>query len=574
MDYDDFALLLLNGEPLRPSGAFDHATWKVVVPDDGLGVEARYASLHESLHDDLSSSTSFGSLLFLMSAHGRKTQNTSVFRSLIEKCRLTHECFATFIASLLVAPNDWIEIARHYPVYRDYFSLARSLTDGFEGSFMRYHAVTSACRICMQGSVLQPLLKSGPAAFFPGMLRSLDYPDTRLRLLLRYLNKGFWQRVFTELSLKCEGLPGWDRVLESERLPGKDSSDLYQDCDHASMAIMHSFYETLASVLQRNGAVSLSFNGHQEQTTQLIHQYGLHGRSGEQLPFRAAPPGEHDAILVSNFANERFYTRSSRMQATVVRFRDIPVADYATLASGPEDLLHIFLVARLTTDLLEQYDCVEDDHRSLVESSDSVLCCIRRAALVNGERVVELVIFDEPSQLRALGAQIDTIPIFANLSFAALANVNWRDEWFSSLTACTEFDILFDLAPFEHFQVWSGRKEPVRWTVMDVESRGRRFNVFACVRGEPPSPCFIMPCSEVVCGALAHYLLELLPSDSAVTHDPGIAEQYAALLKITIGHLLGEECLFHFHSGSIPVNPISRHSQPGVPLHALARDLR
>ena len=127
--------------------------------DAGLG--DRLVHYHEAQHVTLTASTAWGAAL-LVTAQMPGWQ--PLFSQLLDRCRTTHESFATYLSCSVVAiGSGWPDTAlAAYPDYAVFVARLRRLLAPVSGEQRRALAVTAIARACMQTPILDQMIASWP----------------------------------------------------------------------------------------------------------------------------------------------------------------------------------------------------------------------------------------------------------------------------------------------------------------------------------------------------------------------------------------------------------------------------
>lgn len=564
-------------EDAESENAYGFIDWRI----DATGPARSQATLHESLHADLNDSTGYGALLHAVAYLARHATTRDRYAPMLERLegrsRRTHESFATSLGILIQDPSlrsvpsesdhgKGRDLLEHYPDYRTYFQVGANLSRGFAGRFLRYHAITSALRYCMQSRLIERVVEKGLDSFDTDEMRWHEAPDERLRWVQRVATPSFWQETLASARACAPHLTGW-AALDDEETAARDGifSDSVQTAhnpenDGLSDYVMRTFHEALDRALSPRNLSSLSFDGHIPLVPPLLDQ-----------AYRILPPSESDGrilrargdetvdeLAVRQFENERLFLSSDAYEAYLLRPSALPSIDAATLASGDGEDRHVFVAVRLAHRMLEQYAFSAADHAWLEARGRSPVVAIRRSRLdadpetgETGRRVVEHIVFEDPDELtRMVGGAPPDVRWLCSFSMAAAGDDDWSARWYRALDACFRMVGLFDLSPFAHFDRWNNQDAfDVHIGRIDVQLAEEAHYAFACLPDTGRSPVFLAPCSEIVASSVIHYVREVMaPAHRFVESDAFIRTRRWPLL-VTLSHLFREERIFDFGAG-------------------------
>jgi hypothetical protein len=150
----------------------------------GRVMEHDVTHLHELHHKALNENTAWGAALIFAFAH--PSWREDVFTALLDSCRFTHECFATFM-SISLAQTTHPEAAATLtdrPLYERAYSRMAEAVEGSGGNHKQDLAATALALLCMQTPILAEMVHGIDEGFALASLRSIDLPDTRLAIIL------------------------------------------------------------------------------------------------------------------------------------------------------------------------------------------------------------------------------------------------------------------------------------------------------------------------------------------------------------------------------------------------------
>ena len=89
----------------------------------------------------------------------------------------------------------------------------------------------------------------------------------------------------------------------------------------------------------------------------------------------------------------------------------------------------------------------------------------------------------------------------------------------------------------------------VRWAILNCQVQGTLRTVFAFCRNPENDPVFLSPASNVVCQAMANYILGLPSNPPVFKEDRELLAVNPLVIQQILGHLFTEERVFAFTPG-------------------------
>ncbi|MET7403183.1 hypothetical protein ABZS66_57860 [Dactylosporangium sp. NPDC005572] len=217
----------------------------------------RLVHYHEAEHIALTASTAWGGAM-LVAAQVPGWER--LFEALLDRCRTTHESFATFASCSAVAAGFGSPepVLAAYPDYAGLVARLDRYLAAVAGAQRRALAATALARACMQGDVLEHMAAAWPRPIALADLRRLDHPDERLEHLLRApAGLPLAITAAADATVAAEfGLAAIDADLAGGR------AALDEAFDAAWARWEDTVYDGVAGVLRRAGATVLGTNGH------------------------------------------------------------------------------------------------------------------------------------------------------------------------------------------------------------------------------------------------------------------------------------------------------------------------
>ncbi|MGE5506605.1 MAG: hypothetical protein ACM31L_19435 [Actinomycetota bacterium] len=537
----------LSGEAEGGRGWYDFEGWSVTFGARTSKEQRLLVSVHEAFHSILTNCTVYGSLLHVaahLHRHGGAAENAADWLgALIEPVRTAHEAYATYGSLFILGRGEPdVRLLAPYPAYCRYFDTARTALAGLDAPFLRNCGLNALFRLCLQPAgpwgilghdasslaVVMEAVRDGPAM----------HPDWRLGLMAGQLEPAVWARLSDEALERVAALPHWPAFrahlrgeLDYDAVSGREFDDVEQ-------AILRSFYDQLGRLMQAAGAGSLSYDGHQSVTQAMVAEVERLAPAGRRTLVAATVP-HREVDSIHEFGNERYLVREAPL--------------VAGLRSGgaPRDMTfswiepsHLFLSVRYSHQVVGQFELSDQDRATLLAQPGRPLALLRRPVETDAGRQVELQVVDDPASLDA------GLPVFANISLAALTDIEWQKRWWPNLRRATRATVLFDLPPFQTLSHWGERHGcRIDYILHEVEVEGRRHLAFLCRPDQGNLPVCVALVSQMVAQALDYYLTRQVGWAVAPRRCRELASEDPEALHAGLGHLLLEEHSFDFNCG-------------------------
>lgn len=392
----------------------------------------RLVHYHEAQHVTLTATTAWGAAL-LASAEMPGWQR--LFGKLLDRCRTTHESFATYLSCSVVAigfgwPDTALAAYPEYAVLAD--RLHRFLTP-VSGEQRRALAVTAIARACMQTPILDRMIASWPEVLTMGSLPRLDVPDERLEYLLKDpdlpATAGAADAAVTEQFGTA--------ALDADLAGGSGALD---DAHDPAWALWeNTLFDRVASKLRAAGAVVLGSNDHLDAAAELTALV-VRALPGARLTVDAAPDAADRRLTGIALSHARLWLRTMRLPGRLVTIGEdvdldevVRVADATSRLEGRPNLV---LSARLSARLLAGYEYDKTGAEALSALREPVVG-IRSLADDGAGSDTDAVWFarlprtaDAAALARALGGRGD---LSCCVAASCLAYDRWREAWLSAL---------------------------------------------------------------------------------------------------------------------------------------------
>jgi len=558
---DDLKALLFEND--SASGEYSFTSWKVQNSDETITSEMRrLVTLHESFHSSLNDSTAFGTILQCESYLYRNLPHQKVYsrrlNHLIDSCRKTHECYATYLSILIVSntkdcylPNPERLLQNNY-TYLDYYQTMNKLCSPFKGGYLRYHACVSIARVCMQSHAIYTYINNDTNSFTVADITLKDLPDERLRYIHKNISVPFWEKTWDEIQVKFKDHPGIIAVLRHEKDPG--NSDLYNEAynvkyDNLSLEVMKYFQYKLSELLKESNYKTLDYDEHKELTNSCLNKcYDIIPKNEAIAPIESAEEHNFNEVsdVLEDYENECYIVTNKKIKARLLPLFDSKENSWLNPICDVDEHPHYFLIARLLSRLLDQYDLGKDLQIDGT-LTDEIHYFFRRSIKNEDERIVELFIINTPEQLtQFIEDQDGNSPIYSNITMRALSSEYHLNTWYKSIIKYSFPTILFDLSPFLNFKTWKEQNSfNVKFNSIELQIDNKKHYCFACQLLVDGDLIFISPCSLMICHTLKYYLRELIDS-KIFTEDQEFLNNNSKALSLVLSHLIREERYFDF----------------------------
>lgn len=498
-----------------PTGRFDQSVWTIsdLSPQPWRNL---MVSLHELAHAALNGSTAWGQALQAVTLLTRLGKNPerhgAVLDELVRRCRRTHEAHATqfsvaHVLSLRTPPPS-AEVLANYPVYQKY--LDDALRAGPATAFgVKWRQVASGAALltCMQPDVLAPLLRVGPAAFVPAMLRERDSPDARLGVL-----QGHGPRLWAAVEQAAAEVFGrrWAALRKIECGDPEASGDA-------------EVWEQLSLLCEAAAAGALEEEG---LSTLDPGQVRAARPAVIEAVRQAVGPGGGPIVLDED-PSSLFEAEQVRLRAPLpARVRDLTPAAAADLTAGAP-----LLVAVRRPDTLRRQFNLRDDPWPQARTEPVVAVRTRRP---HGIDLHTLSRTDELAALRSPGRAL-----LVSIALTCARDAEWDRLWSPAFTDADFVTILLDTPVAQSLHALLQDQADFRFTIVAAGPVENGLCVLVCSVGAYP-PCLRLCSTTAAAGFSIH--LSRRGKTPEVTGLDGLSHRPREL-RMVIDRLVGEEAL-------------------------------
>lgn len=565
-DQNDLTRLLL-GDEQQPSGAYDHLGWATNAGPQGDNPLVQLTTLHESFHSELNNLTVYGFLLqgyaFKLRSGKANEDETQRFSSMVNRCRKAHEIYATFVSTTVISESfkikriDPVELLVNYPDYQDYFQQGVLLSADFKGNYLKEVAVTALIISCFQSKSIYETAILDMSAFYPGLVRSAEFPDQRLDLLIRELPNGFLTASFERFCQEEKDIITVDILRQTEINPAMYHTAISADMDELQNRLVAHWVADLAFFFEERGMDTFRLAENIPLLKNVFEKINAHVVSDNrkmQLVLNTEPMDTPKNVLL-NFMHEKYIIREEKSNAVIVPISQVPREYWPQLTASSAENEHFFWVSRVGYRIEAQYEWLEEDKIWLEQHRESPLVFLRRRAFNPDTNTfnIELYLFENQEEWLTFWDATKEKPHVSNLSMHTLGLSNWAPGWYLSFANHTLCTILFDLPPYQQFEsffqpAYQKIGLHIIW-MNDVQYRHCALLFQGIERDEEQSlsPIYVLPASEITCRVIYNYLLSERPTDQ-FTMDKLFINENSWLISIVVSHVFNEERIFDFNT--------------------------
>jgi hypothetical protein len=399
---------------------------------------------HEAQHVILSSASAWGAALYVAAEMpGWQT----LFGRLLDRCRATHESFATYLGrgSVEVLTGSPVPVLAAFPHYARLVERLDRFLEPIDGAQRRALAATALAQVCMQSPILDHMLASWPAPITLGTLLRADLPDERHAHLLRVPGLAATASAAADAAVVRRYGPA---ALDADRAP--DNSALDDVFDPTWALWEETAFQHFAQELRRAGATVLDGNDrHLSAAAELVVRVAC-VMPETRLTVDAAPTaGDRRLIgMVLNHARlwlgetrrpGRFVTVGSDVEPGEV----VRVADATSRIGGRPNLV---ISARLPARLLAGYDYPNAEAAILRDRHGPVVGVRSLADDGAGNDAIWFAELPTSADLGALAASWNGRgDLTCCVAASCLAHPAWRSAWLPALHAAGPLVWLIDV---------------------------------------------------------------------------------------------------------------------------------
>jgi hypothetical protein len=541
---DHLAELLFTGEGLS-SGSYTPAGYQLRLA--GLDETAdRVVHAHETHHAALNDSTAWGTALHVYARLPAAFRDT--FRKLLDRCRATHESYATFgsVNMLRTLDRGAQDVLAVYPAYAPLYQVVTDLVRPAGGPQRQYALATALARACMQTPVLEVMAEVGLSQFALSSLREMDRPDRRWQWL-RKQGPG----VF---AVAAEAADSAVRAVHGGALADADTWDAHseiltgQEWDPAWRVWEEAAYSALAATLTARGARCLSFDGHQIATgavVALARQVAPHVGVAAAGPHAPAPDDRALAASVLAQVRHVFVTPPHRARLTELSPADLP--ELVELSPRIDGQSALVVDARLPGRLRDGYTWDSADLPQLAQltASRTPVVAVRLFEDADGDSMIVHCRLPEPGLLGELAARWGgPRPLIACVAASCFIDEAWQQLWRLPLEGIGHFFVLLDVELDRVVKSWVRQGSPISLTRVNVDDASGEHRIAVAIT-VPPRPAVWVTIGDQMTAGLIGEQLERTPGvrlDLSAAHLEGWHDS----LTVILTHLRATESFVDF----------------------------
>lgn len=532
-------------------GIYNHSYWQLLLEDNNqLPLGNVLSSIHESLHDDLNTSTLYGNILMILKYLYTETNNAK-YNKLLNVLTLnskdSHEIYATYLSMLILNNTKGViyskEFNKIFPEYKSYVLMAESLLPGLNNTYVQTHALSSIIKICFQNTMFYEACKN-----FINLnnykLRTHDYPDYRLNILSQKITGDFWKNIIKEFEIKNE-LSSINKIDQADSFYNIMIDDKYTNL---SIELSKHFELAISKLLSEGNQKSYLEGGHLIDLNKLLNEIDkIAPFTQSRNPLKLNSNFTHDdSSLLESYENEELKIRHNKYNAKVYFLKDIDQNELDSLRNKSDDIIYYYLISRITERLFTQYSFSDKDKSILLNLDNKYVNCLRKKIDINDELIIKLYIIETPNELIQLNKQ-SKIGILSSTSMMLIGIDNWNKKWLEIINTVSNNTYLFDLSPFIHMKRTLDKYyDKISIHKIDITiSNVDRTPMILIGKNKKFNSIFIIPCSEMTADIIYDQAVKKLGKDK-VFKDMKLFNTYKKILKFSLQNLYEEEIVFNF----------------------------
>jgi hypothetical protein len=399
---------------------------------------------HEAQHVILSSASAWGAALYVAAEMpGWQT----LFGKLLDRCRTTHESFATYLGrgAVEVLTGSPVPVLAAFPNYARLVERLDRFLEPIDGAQRRALAATALAQVCMQSPILDHMLASWPAPITLGTPLRADLPDERHAHLLRFPGLAATASAAADAAVLARYGPP---ALEADRAGYNSALD--DEFDPAWALWEETAFQHLARELCGVGATVLDGkDGHLSAAAELVALVAS-AVPGTRLAVDAAPAAGDRRLIGMVLSHARLWLGEIRWPGRLVTVGTdveldevVRVADATSRIGGRPNLV---VSVRPSARLLAGYDYPDAEAAVLHDRHGPVVGVRSLADDGAGNDVIWLAELPTSGDLRALAtAWNGRGDLTCCVAASCLADPAWQSAWLPALRAAGPLVWLIDV---------------------------------------------------------------------------------------------------------------------------------
>jgi hypothetical protein len=235
---------------------------------------------------------------------------------------------------------------------------------------------------------------------------------------------------------------------------------------------------------------------------------------------------------------ERLVVREVPRTVRLSKLEELRRPEHLRLLTKSAGDTYVFCAVRPAFRLLEQFRFTDRDAAWLAGLGAETVVATRSGD--TGDGPLDLVVLREPDQLATVVGSHPDVAVYVNVSLRCFGDEQWVRRWTGPLLK-TRLTALFDLAPFQQFDLWQREKDPVAYAHGGVRDGTQSpADVLAFRVGANRFPILLI-CTAVTRHVLTRYLRARFPE---AVEDREVLTGDLNLIGRTISHLVTEEAFF------------------------------
>jgi len=550
----------LNSPAHDARGRHDLRSWQTFTGKNATDLLPRMVSMHESLHHDLNNATIYGLMLqcfsYLRQEAKADTESYSTqLDILLERCRITHEVYATGVSFMMAAEDITDKLAKellsHDSPYLQFYYYAARLVKGLDHLFYRQQALVVILRLCFQSSIIANEMASKGHLFDPGNIPTAEFPDERLSLLLRSLPEDFFPVSLAAFMAKYADAEALAQFTSEFYSAKSQTGSFIRSYNRFGPELMRWFYAAGAQFFNDAGLPCIGINDHIKFGSSILEGIDLvFPFIKSKFPLRVNDqPFNYDDGTMLAYENETWLFAPERLYCEIYYPEEVPEQMHQFILRGLADPKAIYLHRQERKQLAGQYQFDLPVDKERFEALDDFFTFIRIVSTDKAKKKIILIPFSAPLLIdEFLRDRPVGIRIYSCIATRSLKENAWKGVWkpfFEQLDAAA---LLLDTSPLYYIDQVFGDYETVFYeklvfTVNETTYTGITFDL----RDEGVSQAFLLaPATDPHCEFIHYYLQYYHPEKYRLCTDA--AERWLPALPLILSRIFMEEKCFTFNA--------------------------
>lgn len=512
-------------------GGYDGAgSWRVFVDEIDGEDEHLLVQVHEAMHHELQTSTSWGSVVAMagtLAKRGiRRHALLEVFDRGVELSTNVHEVYATALSDSIGRQRweqDPLEDNLRYRAYRERALRLVPSGPGIDEQ-IRMAAIAAVLRCCMQPASMLTLAAQLDFRALRAVALGAVGPDRRLDLFEAAVVRDDWIPLLSELT---ESDPGYQQQMLAQRRPsiGDDLTRLAEQWEFETVEVQRRCYEFTARILESQGSPSIPWSDLGAVAERIVAAVGEADEDLGRVVQLAAnrPPDSGTDVL--EFSRQAIALRPPLPieVASIDTASTLQVIDGLVVQEGTDEE-HVCAVWCPPKVLRKQFQCPP-----LPASSCALLT---RAKDENGNSVARVGFMDAGTTPQVAQLLVSPRPLLVLTTHYSLTD----DSILECLRAADPIYVLMDLPIGWHIDDWVRQGAVVRYAVVTVNP-AKELGAIVVSVDRAPNLHFFHVGGLVALGSLFERLRQRHDNDSVV-YDEHLLHDKLAGLSLAVSHVV------------------------------------